>query len=416
MSDGRRTAGSGTAARTAVDGGAEGDPPGYGAAAASASPPAGVPGARAQISEGLRRHGVDRATFTALARARGGAPAVRLLRAGQLSKRALLLVALRRAVPAPEREAFEGAYTEVCALQRADRSAWERLLLRPEFDAWAAGCLQLLAAGREAPLGGLGHFLHGPRPAATPVPLECDGLRWTPLVTDRGPYRDLYGHPPAGPLDPAELDRWRLLLAGAWEVLVRRHPWHAEAVGACVSTLVPLRPAPDGSAVSAAARRAYGAVAASRPAEPVLLALALVHEFLHVQLGALLDLVPLHRPNGEAKYHAPWRPDLRPAGALLQGAYAHLGVTDFWRGELAAGAPGRARAEREHRRWRGHTGAAATTLLASGELTRAGEEFVREFGRAAEYGPDCSGGGAATGAERVDFTAEGAAAGPCSST
>ena len=340
----------------------------------------GVPGARASASQELRRHGIDRATFSALATARGGAAAVRLLRAGQLSKRALLLVALRRAVPEPEREAFEQAYAEVCALQQSDRAGWERLLLRPEFDAWAAGCLHRLAAGGPAPLGGLADFLRPSGPAPVRVPLDCDGLRWEPAITDRGPYRDLYGHPPAGPLSPAELDEWRALLAGAWQVLVRRHPRHAEAVGACVGTLVPLRPAPDGAAVSAAARRAYGAVGASRPAEPVLLALALVHEFLHVQLGALMDLVPLHRPNGEARYHAPWRPDPRPAGALLQGTYAHLGVTDFWRGELAAGAPDTARAEREYRHWRAHTATAAATLLASGELTPAGVGFAGELG------------------------------------
>ncbi|MFC8453814.1 aKG-HExxH-type peptide beta-hydroxylase [Kitasatospora sp. NPDC057223] len=341
----------------------------------------GVPGARERTAPDLRRHGIDRATFSALATARGGAEAVRLLRAGQLSKRALLLVALRRAVPAAEREAFEQAYAEVCALQESDRAGWERLLLRPEFDAWAAGCLQRLAAGGPAPLGGLAGFLRPPGPEPVRVPLDCDGLRWEPVITDRGPYRDLYGHPPAGPLEPAELDEWRALLADAWQILVRRHPWHAEAVRACVGTLVPLRPAPDGEAVSAAARRAYGAVAVSRPAEPVLLALALVHEFLHVQLGALMDLVPLHRPNGEARYHAPWRPDPRPAGALLQGTYAHLGVTDFWRGELAAGAPGGARAAREYRHWRGHTATAAATLLASGELTPAGVRFTEELAR-----------------------------------
>ncbi|WP_371479967.1 HEXXH motif-containing putative peptide modification protein [Kitasatospora sp. NBC_00315] len=345
----------------------------------------GPPGTREHTPDGLRRHGIDRATFAAVATARGGAGAVRLLRAGQLSKRALLLVALRRAVPAGERAGFERTYAAVAALQREDRALWERLLLRPEFDAWAAGCLHRIAAGRGAPLGELDRFLLDERRGRprSPIALECDGRRWELLLADQGPYREVYGRPLTGPLEPAELAAWRELLAGAWEILVRRHPWHAEAVSACVGTLVPLRPAPDGEAVSAAARRAYGAVAASRPAEPELLALALVHEFLHVQLGALLDLVPLHLPNGEARYHAPWRPDPRPVGALLQGTYAHLGVSDFWRGELAAGAPGPARAEREHRLWRGHTVTAAATLLSSGGLTASGVEFVTELRRGA---------------------------------
>ncbi|MEU8511937.1 HEXXH motif-containing putative peptide modification protein [Kitasatospora sp. NPDC048722] len=293
-----------------------------------------------------------------------------------MSKRALLLVALRRA--APEGDGYHAAYAEVRALQRADRMRWEEVLLRPELDAWAADCLRGLVAGEDVPLGGLGEFVRSG--AGRPLALECDGLRWAPVVDHAGPRRVDYGRPPAGPLTPSELDEWERRLAQAWQVLVRRHPWHAEAVAACVTTIVPLRPAPGGEAVSAAARRAYGAVAASLPDDPVLLALALVHEFLHVQLGALLDLVPLHRPNGAAVYHAPWRSDLRPVGALLQGTYAHLGVAAFWRTEAASG-PDRERAERECERWRTHTLSAGETLLASGELTDYGREFTEEVVR-----------------------------------
>ncbi|MFI9157921.1 aKG-HExxH-type peptide beta-hydroxylase [Kitasatospora aureofaciens] len=350
---------------------------------------AGVPGARGSGGDGLPRHVLDRATFRAIAGARGGAEAVRLLRAGQLSKRALLLVALRRV--APRDEGFREAYDELCALQRSDRARWEEVLLRPELDAWAADCLRALSLGPAAPpdgpdgpdgLGGrdgLGGFL---RAGAGPVlDLECDGLRWTPVVDHLGPRRVDYGRPPAGPLSTAELRAWEEQLAAAWEILVRRHRGHAAAVAACVATVVPLHPAPGGEAVSSAARRAYGAVATSLPGDPVLLALALVHEFLHVQLGALLDLVPLHRPNGPAVHHAPWRPDLRPAGALLQGTYAHLGVASFWCAEAAAGVGERERAEREFARWRAHTLTAAGTLLECGELTEEGMEFTEELAR-----------------------------------
>ncbi|MEU9076586.1 HEXXH motif-containing putative peptide modification protein [Kitasatospora sp. NPDC048538] len=338
---------------------------------------AGVPGARG--ADGLPRHGLDRATFRAIAAARGGAEAVRPLRAGQLSKRALLLLALRRA--APDDEGYRAAYGEVRELQRADRARWEEVLLRPELDAWAADCLRGLAAGERVPLDGLAAFLRaGSGPA---LALECDGLGWSPVIDHAGPRRVDYGRPPAGPLGAAELALWEDQLERAWRILVRRHPGYARAVAACVGVIVPLRPAPGGAAVSAAARRAYGGVAASLPGDPVLLALALVHEFLHVQLGALLDLVPLHRPNGAAVYHAPWRPDLRPVGALLQGTYAHLGVADFWCAEAGSGEGDRARARREFDCWRAHTVAAAGTLLGSGELTPDGTEFTAELARAA---------------------------------
>ncbi|MFJ5119169.1 aKG-HExxH-type peptide beta-hydroxylase [Kitasatospora sp. NPDC088548] len=355
--------------------------PGAGAGAgAGAGVAAGVPGAR--VAAELPRHGLDRAVFMAIAAARGGPEAVRALRAGQVSKRALLLLALERALPdGPGRADFEQAYAELRALRATDPPRWEEILLRPELDAWTADCLRGLTAGEAVAPGVLGEFVRAGR-RGEPVPLECDGLRWTPVIDHLGPYRASYGRPTSGPLEAAELAAWRDALAQAWRILATRHHRHAQAVAACVTTLVPLRPAPGGEAVSAAARRAYGSVAASRPDDPVLLALALVHEFLHIQLGALLDLVPLHRPNGAAVYHAPWRPDPRPVGALLQGAYAHLGVAGFWHAELVAGASDQDRAERESSRWRAHTAAAVGTLLDSGELTTHGRDFVSELGRA----------------------------------
>ncbi|MFF4314699.1 aKG-HExxH-type peptide beta-hydroxylase [Streptomyces sp. NPDC001507] len=114
---------------------------------------------------------------------------------------------------------------------------------------------------------------------------------------------------------------------------------------------------------------------AVRTEATVLFALTLVHEFLHVQLGALLDLVPLHGPASPARYHAPWRPDPRPLDALLQCTYAHLGVCDFWHTERSTAAPS-PRAGREHATWYGYNRGAVDTLLGSGELLPAGRRFT----------------------------------------
>ena len=90
--------------------------------------------------------------------------------------------------------------------------------------------------------------------------------------------------------------------------------------------LLPLANDVPGREISAAARQAFGAVAAARPATGADLALLIIHEFQHVKLGALTDMFDLLRPDGPAACSSvAWREDPRPAGALLQGTYAHIG-------------------------------------------------------------------------------------------
>jgi hypothetical protein len=87
-------------------------------------------------------------------------------------------------------------------------------------------------------------------------------------------------------------------------------------------------------------------------------------------------MVPLYRP-GPARYYAPWRHDPRPFGGLLHGAYAHLGVSDFWRvqGGLDE-VPDRGYARLEYARWSASTGQVIGTLLESGRLTAAGRRLT----------------------------------------
>ncbi|KPI15863.1 HEXXH motif domain containing protein [Actinobacteria bacterium OK074] len=352
----------------------------------------GAVGGDDSAGSAIGRHVVDATTFAALARARGGTAAVARLRAGQLSKRMLLVRALHRT--AVRNRAVGGAgtvaagidalYRRLLDLSRRDPEAWRAVLLHPYLDEGFTRAVVALERGERLDpewvrwwdrlvADPYGH--DGPWPR---VRAECDGRVLELRIADSGPFRDAHGYPLAEPLDGPALRHWEKALSAAWEVLVRRHPWHAAALADCLTVLVPLRPESGGTAVSSAARRAYGAVAASFQDDPVLLALTLVHEFLHVQLGALLDLLPLHGPSTGARHHAPWRPDPRPAGALLQGTYAHLGVTDFWRAELAAGTDGE-RARTEYDTWRHHTDTAAGTLLDSGELLPAGVRFVTEL-------------------------------------
>lgn len=195
------------------------------------------------------------------------------------------------------------------------------------------------------------------------------------LVDDQDPWRDCYHRPSAPRLDDVSADRLARLAAEAGRWLRAHLPAHADALAGLLRTLVPLRPPSSGNPVSATSRDALGAIALSVPADARTLALLLVHELQHTKLGALVDLVPLHRPGGPARYRAPWRLDPRPVGALLQGAYAHLGVAEVWRCRRHEGTA----AAFEYAYWREQTIRAVRQLTDAAELTAAGRSFVADM-------------------------------------
>ncbi|MEU8300085.1 HEXXH motif-containing putative peptide modification protein [Micromonospora sp. NPDC048909] len=192
------------------------------------------------------------------------------------------------------------------------------------------------------------------------------------LLDDQDPWRQQYHRPSASRLDDAAADRLTRLTGQAWEWINAHLPEHADGLGVLLRSLVPLEPPPSGNPVSATSRDALGAIALSVPADPQTLALLLVHELQHTKLGALLDLLPLHDPGGPARYRAPWRLDPRPVGALLQGAYAHLGVAEVWRCRRHDGVT----AAFEYAYWREQTARAVGQLTGCAELTSAGRAFV----------------------------------------
>ncbi|MGC4789175.1 aKG-HExxH-type peptide beta-hydroxylase [Micromonospora sp. DT178] len=225
-----------------------------------------------------------------------------------------------------------------------------------------------------APAGGPGG---GRAPAGRWLPTRrITPIRATPptevLVDDQDPYRHRYHRPPTGRLDDAAVDRLDRLTGQAWHWLTDRLPAHARGLAALLRSLVPLTPPPSGHPVSATSRTALGAIAVCVPDDPETLAVLLVHELQHTKLGALLDLLPLHAPGGAARYRAPWRSDPRPVGALLQGAYAHLGVAEVWRCRRHEGVHGAF----EYAYWREQTARAVAQLAGSAELTDDGRAFV----------------------------------------
>ncbi|NUR62185.1 MAG: FxsB family radical SAM/SPASM domain protein [Catenulispora sp.] len=205
-------------------------------------------------------------------------------------------------------------------------------------------------------------------------------------VEDTDPFRRCHHWDVAGRLPDGDASAWLRTVPRAWDVLARHHHSYAAGIAAGLSTIVPLAPSPSGRDVSSTARRAFGAIGAALPVprpgrtqpSPAALALLMVHEFQHVKLGAVLDMADLHDRHDTRLFEAPWRQDPRPLEGLLQGTYAHVGVTDFWRVRrfTAPDAAERAHAEAEFGVWFGHTLRATAVLAGSGSLTPLGLRFV----------------------------------------
>lgn len=198
----------------------------------------------------------------------------------------------------------------------------------------------------------------------------------TVALEDADPYRDCHQWPAARRSSSTELNRWRQSFNAAWDLIAGGYGAYREGLAAGLTTIVPLSSAADGREVSSAARDAFGAVAATLPADPAMLALLLIHEFQHVKLGAILDMYDLFDRTDARLFRVPWRDDPRPLEGLLQGTYAHVAVADFWRVRYLAGGPHAATAGGHFARWRTATAESIETLGSSGSLTPMGQRFA----------------------------------------
>ncbi|MFD8564138.1 HEXXH motif domain-containing protein [Streptosporangium canum] len=205
---------------------------------------------------------------------------------------------------------------------------------------------------------------------------EAGGRRLRVLVDDLDPYRMPGSAALSGRLDATRLAYWQSTLDSAWDLLVRHHTAVADETAAVVSVFAPMAPE-NGGQSSASSRETFGCVALSEPLDGCSLAVTLAHELQHAKLSALLDVVTLLAPDDGSRHYAPWRDDPRPLGGLLQGAYAYLGVTEFWRRQRAH-EKGKAAvlASAEFAQWREAARMVCGTLAGSGRLTAAGEIFV----------------------------------------
>lgn len=201
------------------------------------------------------------------------------------------------------------------------------------------------------------------------------------LIDDLDPYRMPTSHNVAPRLSADDFRRWRTVLQTTWPEFALQHSAVAAEVAAATVEFVPLN-RPASGQVSSSSAEAFGAIAMSEPPDPDTCAVTLAHEVQHLKLDALLEIVPLIMPDDGRRYYAPWREDPRPISGLLQGAYAYLGVSGFWRRQrqLTSGVR-RLRADREFARWREAAAQAVETLRSSGRLTPVGMNFVQVMKR-----------------------------------
>lgn len=355
-------------------------------------------------------------------------------------RKALVAMVLRAARPTPYSAALRAAAALIGRAEDADHEAVARVLAHPHLDAWATLCLHRLAEREEgadadasADLGylaayavaaavaaGLAFDIEVPTvDGAATIPglgtasglgdgwarvsgtgsalrfhgaggrvVERDGPGWQPrrsvplgagwrlAIEDQDPYRHCYHWRPLPTLGEAQANDLAKLLGDAWRLIERDHPAHAEGLRHSLRSLVPLAPPDNAAMISAASRHACGSIAASIPDTAADLALLMIHEYMHAKLGALLDLCELHTRASPARLHAPWRLDPRPAGALLQGIYAHAGVIDYWRMRRHGPEGDTRRAAAQFAYWRAMNRLAIEDLMRSGELTPAGERFA----------------------------------------
>lgn len=359
----------------------------------------------------MRPHTLPSAALDTLASGLGGAEEVERLATAQLSLRRALVTAVHTRAGEP------AAWDLLTRIDRDHRAALATVLAHPYVRAWAVACLRgeapaarlanIAAAaavharvdarvdvevvGGEVHLPTVGVLEGAPEGRATvvvedgrarlrdggpealsPVRRLVSG-RFSVLLEDTDPYRDCHRWRPSGRLTNEEAARWQESFEQAWQLIEKEYPSYVPAIEAGLTAIVPLVPAEAGREVSSAARDAFGAVAAALPADPATLALLILHEFQHVKLGAVLDLIDLFDETDRRLFHAPWREDPRPIEGLLQGTYAHLAVTDFWRVRRHS-EPDPARRHFAH--WRARTAEAIETLAGSKALTPLGERFV----------------------------------------
>ncbi|GLI00171.1 HEXXH motif domain-containing protein [Phytohabitans aurantiacus] len=208
--------------------------------------------------------------------------------------------------------------------------------------------------------------------------------RLTIVLDDADPYRDMRQPKPPQPLRGSDVARWRRVLDDAWRLVAETQPERAVGLARVLTSITPLPAAERLRPLSASCDEAFGGIVASEPDDALQLAATLIHEYQHVKLGALLHLVRLHQGDRSRHLYAAWRDDPRPLGGVLQGCYAFVGITSFWRARRARAGPDVDRwlADFEFALWRRQLIRVLDQVSREPSLTELGRSFTGHLVRA----------------------------------
>ena len=379
----------------------------------------------------LPYHALSRKIFANISSGGGGRDAVRELSAAEYSKHLVLLIGvLNSAQGSDQYQLAKTGYELLAKALQANRAAAEDAIRYPAVGVWARRTIQACRGGAAIPGAEPGELravaaaaaIRAEMTAEIDVPVRAGRVILPSLGVaivpgDIARIRTAKGKTEVGPvelppsphqdgpgwlglhrvragsfdvliddLDPFRMPDlpdlasrvtvkpWDASLSESWDALESSHPAAAAEVAEAVSVIVPRR-SPRTGVVSTSSPWAFGAVGMSCPPDPITGAETFAHEIQHLKLGALQHIVALAQPDDGRRYYAPWRDDPRPLSGLLQGAYAYLGVTGFWRRQRHLSS-GPRRADTEYVRWRQATALGIETLRSSGRLTAAGLDFV----------------------------------------
>jgi HEXXH motif-containing protein len=183
------------------------------------------------------------------------------------------------------------------------------------------------------------HSLPGVR-SSRPYHTIVEGIRLA--LVDTNPISDLEAHPDkagnALSLGDRPVDEWVQSLRAAYELVERHLPAVAEEMRLLMQLVIPVGYDRERH-LSASYGEAIGACYLSLHPDPMTMAEALVHEFSHNKLNALMRLDAVLENAHSPLFSSPVRPDPRPLSGVLLAAHAFTPVACLYERMLLAGDP-----------------------------------------------------------------------------